>query len=100
METKHVILTIGSNHYVIPITSYHHNRGDDIVSMTLTDETKLKAGTNNVIIVSGESDLINAILEMPEEKFYQPEQTKHGKIMLKRINKENPLKPFGGKENE
>ena len=100
MEEKHAILTIGANHYVMPITAYHHNRGDDIVSMTLQDETKLKISTNNAIIVTGESDFISAILETSEEKFYQPEQTKHGKIMLKRITKDVPFKPFGGNQNE
>lgn len=100
MENNHVILTIGDEHYVIPIVSYNHNRSDEIVSMTLPDEAKLKTSTNNVIIVTGESDFINAILETSGEKFYQPEQTKHGKIMLKRITKEAPFKPFRGKENE
>ena len=95
-----IILTLGETHYVLPIKSYRHNRGDDVTGVTLIDDSRLETSSNNIAILFGESDFINAILESSEEKFYQPEQTKRGKIMLKRINKDTPFKQFGGKENE
>ena len=84
-----IILTLGETHYVLPIKSYRHNRGDDVTGVTLIDDSRLETSSNNI-----------AILESSEEKFYQPKQTKLGKIMLKRINKDTPFKQFGGKENE
>ncbi len=84
-ENKKVILKIGNNHYVLPIISYYHNRGDEIVNIKLKDGSRLVTSTNNAVFLVGESNIINAILESTNEEFYQPEQTKHGKTIIKKI---------------
>lgn len=99
-KEKYAIITIGKSHFTLPVKSCSHNRGDEVSSVILEDDTRLEIGTNNLIMVYGESDLINAVLESSNEDFYQPEQTKHGKVMLKKITRDTPFKPFGGNKNE
>ena len=94
---KNAIITIGNCHYILPIISYEQIQGSNITKITLKDGSKLETSNNNIILLIGESDFINAVLENPEEKFYQPNQTKHGKTMIKRITKEGP---FRGNKNE
>lgn len=91
-QEKNVILTIGSSHYVLPVVDYRHNRGDDVVGITLKDGARLEVSTDKAILIIGESNFMNAILASSDEDFYQPEQTKHGKTLIKKITKEEPFK--------
>lgn len=85
-ECKKAILTIGDSHYVIPIKNYYTSinipKG---VSLILEENTIVELSTNNVILITGESELIKALLESESENFYQPETNKYGKIKMKKI---------------
>ncbi len=85
-DCKTAILTISDSHYVIPIkdycTSINIPKG---VSLFLADNTIVELSTNNVILITGESELIKALLESESENFYQPETNKYGKIKMKKI---------------
>lgn len=99
-EEKHAIITIGDSHFVVRIINFHHNLNDNIVTTILEDGTKLELSTENIIVVTGESKIINAILETASENFYQPKQNSKGKILMKKIALDNPLKIIKGGKNE
>ena len=99
-KEKYAIITIGNSHFTVPVKNYYHNRGDDIASIILKDGTRLEIGTNNLIIVHGSSELINAMLESLNENFYQPEKDQHGKTKMKKITQDRPFKLIKGGKNE
>ena len=97
---KYAIVTIGKSHFIMPVKNCCHHRGDDISSIILEDNTRLEIGTNNLIMVYGESDLMNAILESSSEKFYKAQKDKQGKAKIKKIANDNKFKIIEGGKNE
>ena len=96
---KYAIVTNRKSHFTLPVSNCTHNRGDDISTVILEDGTRLEVGTNNLIMVYGKSDLINAMLETSNEYFYQPKK-ENGKIKMKKITSDNPFKLLKGGMNE
>ena len=85
-ETKEIILSIGTSHYILPVEDYSDSPTNPMdISVTLSDGSKIETNTNNIILVTNRSELIDAILESNSETFYHPEQTKYGKTKMKKI---------------
>lgn len=99
-EEKHAIVTIGTNHYVLPINNSCHNRGDDVTRIFLKDGTSLEIGTSNVIIITGESEILQSMFKMVSTNFYTPEKDLKGKIKMKKITQDRPFKLIKGGKNE
>lgn len=99
-ESKYAIITIGDNHFVLPISNSSHNRGDDIMSVSLKDGTRLEVGTNNIIVVIGESEIMESMLKMVDTNFYSPEVDDKGKVKMKKITQDRPFKLIRGGKNE
>lgn len=97
-EDKHAIITIGTNHYVLPISNSSHNRGDDVTRVFLKDGTSLEVGTSNVIIITGESEVLEAMFKMVDTSFYTPEE-ENGKVKMKKITQDRPFKLIKGGKN-
>ena len=91
INQKHVILTIGESHFVLPIKEFKSLKLNNMVSITLIDDSTIETNSNNTIMFTGSSDIINAMLET-NENFYQPEKGKYSKVMMKRITKNEPFK--------
>ena len=98
LEKQVALITIKKKNYTLPITDFNHKLGDELISITLEDETRLYTGTNNVIIINGDSEIMNAILNMGD--FYTPEKDTQGKIKVKKLTKDNSLKLINGGKNE
>lgn len=82
-----IILTLGKSHYVLPIKSYYSSPISPVnVGATLADNSKIETSSNNVLLVTDESELIEAILKNPNERYYMPEQGKYGKVKMKKIS--------------
>ena len=92
-ETKgeYAIVMLKNHNYILKIKDYNPYTKDKVI-LTLLDDTLLTIHWSNVIIFSKPSNIISSILESEEESFYEPSSTKHGKILMKKINKENPFK--------
>ena len=99
-ENKYAIVTVGNNHFVLPINNSSHNRGDDIMTVTLKDGVRLEVGTNNIMIITGESEIIESILKMVDTNFYSPEIDNKGKVKMKKITQDRPFKLIKGGKNE
>lgn len=95
-EEQFAIVTLGNSHFVFPIFNASHNLSDDVTAIRLKDGSKMTVGTNNLILFTGSSKLINAMLESGAEDIYAPEKEK-GKIKMKKIAIDNP---FEGKKHE
>ena len=78
----------------------HGSTMNNFASIILKDGTRLEIGTNNLIIVHGTSELINAMLESLNENFYQPEKDQQGKTKMKKITQDRPFKLIKGGKNE
>ncbi len=89
-EEKYAVIMLKNNNYVLKIKDYNQYAQDE-VNLTLLDDTSLILHWNNVIIFSKPSDIINSILQSEEESFFEPAPTKHGKVLMKKITKENPF---------
>ena len=98
-KDKHAIITIGDNQFVLPISSSSHNLGDDITVLILKDGTRLEIGTSNVIVISGKSEVIEAMLEMVNTNFYTPNKDKQGKVKMKKISTDKPFTVIKGGKN-
>lgn len=86
VSVKEIILTIGASHYILPCKDYSASvRSQTAVSVTLNDGSQIETNTNNVILVTNRSELIDAILKSNSENFYKPEPTKYGKVKIKKI---------------
>ena len=75
-------------------------QGKEVFAIPHNLENKNGIGTNNLIIVHGSSELINAMLESLNENFYQPEKDQHGKTKMKKITQDRPFKLIKGGKNE
>ena len=95
-EEQFAIVTLGNSHFVFPIFNASHHLSDDVTTIHLKDDSKMTVGTNNLILFTGSSKLINAMLESGVEDIYAPEKEK-GKIKMKKIAIDNP---FGSKTHE
>lgn len=85
-STKEIILTLGTSHYILPFKDYSASSASPTAaSVTLNDDSQIETNTNNIILVTNRSELIDAILKSNSENFYQSEQTKYGKIRMKKI---------------
>ena len=85
-STKEIILTLGTSHYILPFKDYSASSASPTAaSVTLNDDSQIETNTNNIILVTNRSELIDAILKSNSENFYKPEQTKYGKINMKKI---------------
>lgn len=94
-----IILTLGKSHFVLPIKYYHPSLTlPDNIVVTLADNAKVETNSHNILLVTGESELINAILESPLEHCYKPQKTSQGKVKMKRISIDSQIN--GGKQNE
>ena len=100
MSQKIAIITVGSNQFVLPISEATHNLGDDIMTIILPDGASLKVGTNNIIIITGNSDIINAMLSMVNTNFYSPAEDEKGKVKMKKITPDRPFRLIKGGKNE
>ena len=98
LENQVALITVGEKNYTLPITDFNHKLGDELISITLEDETRLYTGTNNVIIINGDPEIMNAILNMGD--FYTPEKDTQGKIKVKKLTRDNSLKLINGGKNE
>lgn len=98
LENQVALITVGEKNYTLPITDFNHKLGDELISITLEDETRLYTGTNNVIIINGDSEIMNAILNMGD--FYTSEKDAQGKIKVKKLTRDNSLKLINGGKNE
>lgn len=85
-STKEIILTLGTSHYILPFKDYSASSASPTAaSVTLNDDSQIETNTNNIILVTNRSELIDAILKSNSENFYKPEQTKYGKIKMKKL---------------
>ena len=85
-STKEIILTLGTSHYIFPFKDHSASSASPTTaSVTLNDDSQIETNTNNIILVTNRSELIDAILKSNSENFYKPEQTKYGKIRMKKI---------------
>ena len=85
-STKEIILTLGTSHYILPFKDYYASSASPTAaSVTLNDDSQIETNTNNIILVTNRSELIDAILKSNSENFYKSEQTKYGKIKMKKI---------------
>ena len=85
-STKEIILTLGTSHYILPFKDYSASSASPTAaSVTLNDDSQIETNTNNIILVTNRSELIDAILKSNSENFYKPEQTKYGKIRMKKL---------------
>ncbi len=99
-KNQSVILTIGGTHFVLPIKSSFRRANDSTHNIVLEDNSKIEVSTQNIVLFADDSNLIKAILENQCEKFYMPETNENGKIIMKKINSEQPYKPLRRKLDE
>ena len=98
LENQVALITIGEKNYTLPITGFNHKLGDEFISITLEDGTRLHTGTNNIIIINTDSEIMNAILNVGD--FYTSQRDDRGKIKVKKITQDNSLKLIKGGKNE
>ena len=90
MKQEHyVIIKIGESNFILPYRNLGHRTGDTVTTITLADDTNITVGTNNLITIFGDFDIINAIIEASDEKFYKAKKDEKGKIKMKRIGNSN-----------
>lgn len=86
---RYAIIKIGQGNFILPYRNLDRIANSPVTGITLEDDTKITIGTNNLITIFGDFDIMNAIIESSNEPFYKVQKDEQGKIKMKKIGNDN-----------